>query len=237
MARSTAWFDSPLWLSSASSLLLWAALPPLGWWPLAWIAPVFWLRLIRQDPLRGRRPYVAIWFSSALFWMAVMQGIRLAHWANYLGLVALGSYLGIYVPLFIAVARHAVHRWQSPAAAGCTHRLDGRGTRCVAMGLWAFPWPRWRTRRSRQLSIIQVADLFGAYTISFVVMSVAAGMLTAWSDAQRRGRALAGAVCPVAGGSGGGATDSIGSASDGRTREIVAHGSRGLDSGFDRHAL
>lgn len=114
MARSTAWFDSPLWLSSASSLLVWAALPPLGWWPLAWIAPVFWLRLIRQDPLRGRRPYVAMWFSSALFWMAVIQGIRLAHWANYLGLLALGSYLGIYVPLFIAVARHAVHRWHLP---------------------------------------------------------------------------------------------------------------------------
>jgi apolipoprotein N-acyltransferase len=181
-------FDSPLWLSSASSLLLWAALPPLNWWPLAWIAPVCWLRLITQDPLRGRRPYVAIWFSSVLFWMAVMQGIRLAHWANYLGLLALGSYLGIYVPLFIAVARHAVHRWHvplpmaAPIAWTGVELLRGYGPLGFSMATLAHT-------QVGQLRIIQVADLFGAYTISFVVMSVAAGVLAAWPDTQRRWRA------------------------------------------------
>ncbi|MGD0896925.1 MAG: hypothetical protein ABR915_03755, partial [Thermoguttaceae bacterium] len=28
--------------------LLWAALPPLGLWPLAWLAPVAWVQLIRR---------------------------------------------------------------------------------------------------------------------------------------------------------------------------------------------
>ena len=32
--------------------LLWAALPPLDFWPLAWIAPVAWVLLIRMERLR-----------------------------------------------------------------------------------------------------------------------------------------------------------------------------------------
>jgi len=32
-------------------VLLWAALPPLGIWPLAWIAPVWWVMLIRSEKL------------------------------------------------------------------------------------------------------------------------------------------------------------------------------------------
>ena len=31
---------------------------------------MFWLKLIMLDRLRGRRPYVAIWLSSAAFWNA-----------------------------------------------------------------------------------------------------------------------------------------------------------------------
>jgi hypothetical protein len=38
----------------------------------------------------------------------------------------------------------------------------------------------------RQLGIIQVADLFGAYTISFIMVFVAAGVLTMLPSAQRR---------------------------------------------------
>ncbi|MHB9068695.1 MAG: hypothetical protein ACYC4B_33445, partial [Pirellulaceae bacterium] len=71
--------DSPLWLSLAGNLCLWAALPPLRWSLLAWVGLVFWLILIKLPHLRGRRPYVVIWLSSALFWMAVLQGVRLAH--------------------------------------------------------------------------------------------------------------------------------------------------------------
>ena len=33
------------------AVLLWAALPPLDFTPLAWIAPVFWVLLIRAEKL------------------------------------------------------------------------------------------------------------------------------------------------------------------------------------------
>jgi apolipoprotein N-acyltransferase len=158
--------------------LLWAALPPVRWWPLAWIAPLFWLRLIAQSQLAGRRPYGAIWLSSVLYWVVVLQGIRLAHWANYLGLVALGAYLGIYVPLFVAVARRAVHRWRVPLLVAAPmawtgmELIRGYGPLGFSMALLGH------TQVSR-LSVIQVADLFGAYTISFLIMSVAAALYVA----------------------------------------------------------
>ena len=31
--------------------LMWAALPPLDLWPLAWIAPVWWVLLVRRREL------------------------------------------------------------------------------------------------------------------------------------------------------------------------------------------
>ncbi len=187
MAHSAQRFDTPFWLSAASGLLLWAALPPLDWWCLAWIAPAFWLRLVRQEAWRGRRPYVAIWFSSVLFWIAVLQGIRLAHWANYLGLVALAAYLGIYVPLFIAVARQAVHRWRLPLPLAAPLAWTGiELLRCYGpLGFSMATLAQTQVTRQR---LIQVADLGGAYGISFLVMTIAACLVTAGSASHRRRR-------------------------------------------------
>ncbi len=79
------------------AVLLWAALPPLGIWPLAWIAPAWWVMLIRGEKLpllpaaaqpRLLRPWILLaaavlyflaglavnaWFNSVqydLYWMA-----------------------------------------------------------------------------------------------------------------------------------------------------------------------
>jgi hypothetical protein len=99
------------WLPAlVSGLLLWAAFPPLGWWPLVWIAPLGWLRLILVPQLPGRRPYWAIWLAGMLHWAVVLQGIRLAHPALYLGWISLSAYLAVYPTLFVGLTRVAVHR-------------------------------------------------------------------------------------------------------------------------------
>ena len=59
-------------------LLLWMALPPLGWWPLAFVAPVSWIVLIRRKELPGQRPYRAIWLAGFLFWLAELYWMSLA---------------------------------------------------------------------------------------------------------------------------------------------------------------
>lgn len=170
-ALGSSW--TPFGLALISAVLFWAALPPLNLWLLGWVAPIGYLTLIRLEELPGRRPYAGMYFSSVLFWALTMQGIRLAHWANYLGLVALSLYLGIYVPAFIAIARVAYQRWSVPliisAPVAWVGVEVGRG-----YGPLGFSMALLAHTQVKQSALIQVADLFGAYAISFVVMFVSA---------------------------------------------------------------
>ena len=63
---------------------MWAALPPLGLWPLAWIAPIWWVLLVRckelpplaTDPPQPHRPFVlliawVLWFAGMMVAVAV----------------------------------------------------------------------------------------------------------------------------------------------------------------------
>src|SRR5260370_13054394 len=75
-----AWYRSTWAIALAGSLLMWAALPPLDWWPLAWLAPVPWLLLVRQERLSGRRPYRALWLAGFVFWLAALSWLTLPHW-------------------------------------------------------------------------------------------------------------------------------------------------------------
>jgi apolipoprotein N-acyltransferase len=50
------WFRSTFGLAMLGAALLWAALPPLDITPLAWIAPVFWVWLIRAEKLPHLEP-------------------------------------------------------------------------------------------------------------------------------------------------------------------------------------
>jgi hypothetical protein len=84
-------WNGPLLPPLISGFLLWAAFPPLGWWPLVWIAPLGWLHLISLPRLPGRRPYLAIWLAGMIHWAAVVQGIRLAHPALYIGWISLSA--------------------------------------------------------------------------------------------------------------------------------------------------
>ncbi len=196
MAQGRTWWNAPFWLSLAGGALVWAALPPLGWWPLAWIAPLFWLQLIRQEQLSAGRPYVAIWFSSVLFWAVTLQGIRLAHWANYLGLVALAAYLGVYMPLAIAAARHAVHRWRVPVVLAAPVAWTGMEM-LRGYGPLGFSMATLAHTQVHQLSLIQIADLGGAYTVSFALMSVSASLSSAWHS-PARGRRIGLVLCALA---------------------------------------
>jgi apolipoprotein N-acyltransferase len=172
-------------LALSSSLLMFAALPPLDLWPLAWIAPVPWLVLCRQQILAGRRPYRAIWLAGFLFWMAALHWIRLPHPANYLGWVALASYLAFYIPAFVWLTRIAVHRWRwsiilaAPVVWTALELVRGHlltGFTMASLGHTQYRW----------IKLIQVADFAGAYGVSFVVMCGAACLARAMPLEGRR---------------------------------------------------
>jgi apolipoprotein N-acyltransferase len=161
----------------AGSLLAYAAFPPLDLWPLAWIAPVFWLLIVGRGELAGRRPYLVLWLAGFTFWFAVLHWLRLPHPVTILGWLALSIYLAFYLPTFVAICRVAVHRLGVPLmlAAPVTwtglelaqsHLLTGFNMASLAHSQW-----RW-------LPLVQIADLGGGYAVTFLVMFVAACLAT-----------------------------------------------------------
>lgn len=47
------WYRSTFGHAAVGCVLLWAAMPPLNLWPLAWLAPIWWVLLIRQRQWPG----------------------------------------------------------------------------------------------------------------------------------------------------------------------------------------
>ncbi len=172
-AGSTTWWQSTLAIALVGQALLWAALPPLEWAALAWLAPVPWVWLVRRAELTGKRPYLALWFSSFLFNLAALYWVTLPHWATSIGWVALCFYLGLYFPAFVGLSRVAVHRLRiSPIVAAPVvwtglellraHLLTGFAM--LVLGQTQYRWPQ----------VLQIADLFGGYGVSFLIVLFAA---------------------------------------------------------------
>ncbi|MDZ4848590.1 MAG: apolipoprotein N-acyltransferase [Pirellulaceae bacterium] len=106
--------DGTMSRSVLAGLLLWAAFPPLNWWPLAAVSVSIYLTWIYPSEKLTRRDYFAIWIGASLCWLALLQGIRLAFWPLYAGWIALSLYLAIYTVAFVGLSRVLVHRWRWP---------------------------------------------------------------------------------------------------------------------------
>ncbi|WP_146118910.1 apolipoprotein N-acyltransferase [Blastopirellula marina] len=161
-----------------SAIALYLAFPPVGLWPLAWIATFGWLAIVRADRL-PRRAGLTLYASGAIFWLALLYGVGNSHWATRLfGWPTLCAYLAVYTPLFVFTCRTAVHRFKIPlviAAPICwvgwefvrAHFATG-----FAVGLLGHT-------QAAQLPLIQISNLIGAYGVSFVVLAVAAALVDA----------------------------------------------------------
>jgi len=155
------------------AVVFWAALPPLDLWPLAWIAPVCWILLIRRQQLPGSRPYLALWLVGFLFWLAAVHWVRLAHWTAYFGWVALAFYLAFYLPVFVGLTRVAVHQLRVPVILAAPMVWTGLE---LARGhfLTGFTMASLCHTQYRWIALIQLSDLAGGYGVSFVMMLTAA---------------------------------------------------------------
>jgi len=157
------------------AFFLWAALPPLEWWPLAWMAPVAWVWLIRCEKLPGRRPYVVMGLAGFAFWMATLQWMRLPHWATRLGWIARSFSLSFYLPVVVGLWQVAVHRLRVPVILAAPVVWTGlelaRGHLLTGMLLASLGHTQYRW-----IELIQLSDWAGAYGVSFVVMLVAASL-------------------------------------------------------------
>lgn len=164
-------WTSPFALAMFGGLLYWLALPPVNWWPLAWLAPIAWTPIVLRSTLPGRRAYLKLWFAGYLFWSAAVYWITLPHWSATIGWFFLAGYLGCYFPAFVQISRLAVHRLRVPAelampavwvAMELIRAYVFTGFLMAALGHTQYQW----------LALIQMSDLVGAYGVSFVVMLV-----------------------------------------------------------------
>ncbi len=193
------------WPTLMGALLLWCALPPLGFWPLAWLAPVPWAWLIALPKLPPRReasqpangtleqaarprwyvrwmlwhrPLGQVYWAGFGFWLATLYWLTLPHWAGALGWIALSWYLAFYFPCFIGTARLLVHRWKLPLPLASAVVW----TACEFVRghfLGGFTMASLGHTQYLWSSLIQISDLVGAYGVSFVVMFCGSAIATA----------------------------------------------------------
>ncbi|MCH2181674.1 MAG: apolipoprotein N-acyltransferase [Mariniblastus sp.] len=163
----------------ASSLLLWLSFPPVGWWPLAWIAlvPMMWLV---ATPTIGTRPYRLIWLAGLLYWLGTFYFIPIPHWALWIGWLVVSLYLSLYLPLFVLLSRALVHRLQWPTLLAGPLVWVGiewlRSNVITGMAMVCLSHTQYR-----QPILIQVSDLFGGYTLTFLMAMFSAALLTCFS--------------------------------------------------------
>jgi len=152
--------------------LLWLSFPPVNWWILAFIAPIGWIRIIRQPEVDCGRPLRCFYVIGFLHWLAMTYWVTLPHWLAAVGWFFLAGYLGIFVVGFLWLARWLVHRnriapvfavpvaWVSMEVLR-TYLFTGFGLVPLSHSQVDF------------LQLIQIASVTGAYGVSFVVVMCA----------------------------------------------------------------
>lgn len=181
---------------------LWLAFPPVGWWWLGWIAlvPLVWLIAIPQLPvvsvgqgellsqqtssdgestLSAKSHYWMLYFAGAAYWLSTFYFIPFPHPALWFGWVAVSLYMAIYTPMFAGISRILVHRYRMPIVLAVP--IVGTGLEWFrSVFLSGMPMVCLSHSQYRQPALVQVADLSGAYTLTFAMLVVSAGLAVAF---------------------------------------------------------
>lgn len=160
-------------VSMFTALLLWLSFTPVDAAPVAWIALVP-LCLILRMPLLPKYSYLALTISGLVWSIATLQWMRLGHWTMHGALAAMAFYLSLYFPVFVAVSRSLIRRrwplWLVVPLAW---------TSLEYLRAWLFTGFSWYYLGHTQYqwtSLVQVADLTGAYGISFLIAMLSGGL-------------------------------------------------------------
>jgi len=165
------------YLALISFAMLWIAMPPVGAGWLAWIAliPLMWLIETSELPRKSIRQ---IWFASWLYFLATFYFLPIPFWALWIGWAILTFYLSLYVPMFVYAARTMRHRFGIPTIIATPVAWCGlewvRGTFATGFGMAFLSHSQYKYPL-----IIQIADTFGAYGVSFAIVMFASGIAVA----------------------------------------------------------
>lgn len=175
------------WIGLVAAFALWLSFPPVGWSWLGWLATVPWAGLVIRRQLPGKRPYWQLWWAGWMYWLATFYFIPLPHPALWLGWLTLAGYLAIYTPLLVGIARVLVWQWKLPVWIGFPvaftglewircHFATGMAMACLSHSQYRHPL------------LIQVADIGGAYMLTFLMTLFAAGLVAVCHPVEARWR-------------------------------------------------
>ena len=162
-----------------SLVLLWFSFPPVGFSWLAWLAPIPLIWLVQTEALAGRRPYWQLWFAGLFYWLGTFYFIPIPFpQVLWIGWIAVSSYMACYTPMFVGVSRTVVHRFKLPSFLVVPIVWTGiEWIRCnfvTGMAMVCLSHSQYKTP-----ILLQVADLFGAYALTFAMVVFATGVASA----------------------------------------------------------
>lgn len=153
-----------------SGVLLWMCYFPLalGW--LSWVALVPFLTLTRAQA-RPRRIYWSAYLAGLVFFVPVLQWMRVADTRMYATWAMLATYCAVYFPVALWMIRWLDRRTPLPLCLNVP--LVWVALEWVrSFALTGFAWYYLGHAQHRFASLIQVSDLGGAYAVSFLVAAV-----------------------------------------------------------------
>ncbi len=181
----------PLGAGVASAVLLRLSFPVPGLYPLAWVALVPWLVVLRDG--RGRDAALC---SAAMGFLAAGLGLSWQFIVTKLGGAGLTLAVGLYFCLASWLVRCAARRLRLPLVVAAP--VAWVGVEFLRSFLFTgFPWLFAGHTQRPFLALIQVSDLFGAYAVSFVVVAVNGALAEVARAAVRCERPLARALWQV----------------------------------------
>ena len=153
-------------LGALTVALLSLSFPPVGAWPLAYVALVPWALALILAPTR-RWSLLSAWLAGLAFWAVSLYWLT---WITFVGYAAGILYLSVYWLLAAAILRAAMRRrwplWLVLPVVWVT--LEFLRSRVPP----AFPWFFLAHTQYAQTRLIQIADVTGQYGVSFFVAMV-----------------------------------------------------------------
>lgn len=149
--------------------MLWLCYFPVscGW--LAWVALVPLLTLIRRDTTK-RDMFFGTWAAGLLFYLAAIQWMRAADPRMYFTWIGLSLYCSLYFPLSFGLARSIDRRTRLPLVITLPVVWTALEFLRAHFGT-GFPWYFLAHSQHDFAPVIQIADLTGAYGVTFLVVA------------------------------------------------------------------
>ncbi len=157
-------------LALPTGLLLYVCFFPVAWGWIGWVALVP-LLLLTRSRTRPVTVYTAAALAGLTFYWPVLQWMRVADPAMYFAWAFLATYCALYFPAALFFLRYLDRRTRLPLALTAPVVWTALEYLRSTFGT-GFSWYLMGHTQHDSLGVIQIADLAGAYGVSFLVVLV-----------------------------------------------------------------